>query len=162
MATGYRNRGGILIEVAIHTTPPNATHRNVRIMAQAQGLSRMAAQRIWKADRLQPHRVETFKLSLNPQFVEKVRDAVGLYLNLPDKTLMLSVDEKSQIQAAGSHRATLAVATGHSGSPIARLQTPRSTTSFAILSVLGSKMNGNACRGIVAGSSSDSSVCVTV
>jgi len=88
-----------VVEATLHTTPPAATHWTTRTLAKAQGLSHMTVQRIWKQHRLQPHRVESFKLSRDPQFVDKVRDAVGLYLNPPDKALVLSVDEKSQIQA---------------------------------------------------------------
>src|SRR5437667_9806375 len=68
-------------------------------MAAASGLSQSAVSRIWRAFALQPHRVETFKLSKDPLFVEKVRDIVGLYLNPPDRALVLCADEKSQIQA---------------------------------------------------------------
>ena len=68
-------------------------------MAEACGLSHASVQRIWKAFGLQPHRVEAFKLSTDPLFVEKVRDIVGLYMNPPERALVLSVDEKSQIQA---------------------------------------------------------------
>src|SRR6266545_4091269 len=88
-----------VVEATLHTTPPAATHWTIRTMARAQGLSRMTVQRIWKQHGLQPHRVETFKLSRDPHFVEKLRDVVGLYLDPPDKALVLSVDEKSQIQA---------------------------------------------------------------
>ena len=88
-----------VVEATQHTTPPGATHWSVRTMAQAQGLSRMTVQRIWKQHGLQPHRVETFKLSRDPHFVAKLRDVVGLYLDPPDRALVLSVDEKSQIQA---------------------------------------------------------------
>jgi hypothetical protein len=68
-------------------------------MAREQGVSPATVQRIWKRHHLQPHRVESFKFSTDPQFVAKVRDIVGLYLNPPDKAIVLSVDEKSQIQA---------------------------------------------------------------
>ena len=68
-------------------------------MAMAQGVSDTTVYRIWKAHRLQPHRVETFKFSRDPNFVDKVRDVVGLYLNPPEKAIVLCVDEKSQIQA---------------------------------------------------------------
>jgi transposase len=80
-------------------TPPDATHWSVRSMATACGLSRSTIHRIWRAFALQPHRTETFKLSKDPLFIEKVRDIVGLYLNPPDRALVLCVDEKSQIQA---------------------------------------------------------------
>jgi transposase len=83
----------------LETTPADATHWSTRSMATASGLSRSAVHRIWRAFALQPHRTETFKLSADPLFIEKVRDIVGLYLNPPDRALVLCVDEKSQIQA---------------------------------------------------------------
>ena len=83
----------------LETKPADATHWSTRTMAQACGLSRTTVHRIWRAFALQPHRTETFKLSTDPLFIEKVRDIVGLYLNPPDRALVLCVDEKSQIQA---------------------------------------------------------------
>src|SRR5512145_3380888 len=83
----------------LETTPADATHWSTRSMATASGLSRSAVHRIWRAFALQPHRTETFKLSADPLFIEKVRDIVGLYLNPPDRALVLCVDEKTQIQA---------------------------------------------------------------
>jgi transposase len=83
----------------LESTPADATHWSTRSMAQASGLSRSAVHRIWRAFALQPHRTETFKLSTDPLFIEKVRDIVGLYLQPPDRALVLCVDEKSQIQA---------------------------------------------------------------
>jgi transposase len=83
----------------LETKPADATHWSTRSMAQACGLSRNTVHRIWRAFVLQPHRTETFKLSKDPLFIEKVRDIVGLYLNPPDRALVLCVDEKSQIQA---------------------------------------------------------------
>jgi transposase len=83
----------------LESTPVDATHWSTRSMAQASGLSRSAVHRIWRAFALQPHRTETFKLSADPLFIEKVRDIVGLYLRPPDRALVLCVDEKSQIQA---------------------------------------------------------------
>ena len=77
----------------------NSTHWSTRLMAQKTGLSQTAIVRIWRAFGLQPHRVENFKFSKDPQFVEKVRDIVGLYLNPPDRAIVLCVDEKSQVQA---------------------------------------------------------------
>jgi transposase len=88
-----------VIRLTLETTPTNATHWSTRDMAKASGLSQMSICRIWRAFGLQPHRSETFKLSKDPLFVEKVRDIVGLYMNPPDKALVLCVDEKSQIQA---------------------------------------------------------------
>jgi transposase len=83
----------------LETKPADATHWSTRSMAQACGLSRSTVNRIWRAFALQPHRTETFKLSKDPLFIEKVRDIVGLYLHPPDRALVLCVDEKSQIQA---------------------------------------------------------------
>ena len=79
--------------------PPNATHWSTRSMAQATGMSQTAVSRIWRAFGLKPHQTEAFKLSPDPQFIDKVRDIVGLYLNPPDRAVVMCVDEKSQIQA---------------------------------------------------------------
>ena len=83
----------------LETTPPDATHWSTRSMASAVGLSQTAVSRIWRAFGLQPHRQETWKLSRDPLFVARVRDVVGLYLNPPERAVVLCVDEKSQIQA---------------------------------------------------------------
>jgi transposase len=83
----------------LETKPPDATHWSSRGMARASGLSVSTVQRIWRAFGLQPHRLETFKLSTDPNFVAKVRDVVGLYVSPPERAIVLCVDEKSQIQA---------------------------------------------------------------
>lgn len=83
----------------LESAPANATHWSSREMAKISGVSTSSVQRIWRAFGLQPHRVETFKLSKDPLFIDKVRDVVGLYLNPPERALVLCVDEKSQIQA---------------------------------------------------------------
>jgi transposase len=88
-----------VVHMTLHEKPPNATHWSIRSMAAAVGLSRSSIQRIWKAHGLKPHLTKTFKLSNDKRFVEKVEDIVGLYLDPPDKALVFSVDEKSQIQA---------------------------------------------------------------
>jgi transposase len=88
-----------VVDATLHTTPPDATHWSVRTMAKAQGLSHAVVHRIWRAHGLQPHRVETFKLSRDPEFVKKLRDVVGVYLHPPDKALVFCVDEKPQVQA---------------------------------------------------------------
>jgi hypothetical protein len=88
-----------VITRTLESTPRGATHWSTRSMAKECGLSQSAVSRIWRAFALQPHRTETFKLSKDPLFIEKVRDIVGLYLNPPDRALALCVDEKSQIQA---------------------------------------------------------------
>ena len=89
-----------VIVKTLETKPPdNGTHWSTRNMAAAAGLNQTAISRIWRAFGLQPHRVEHFKLSQDPQFVEKIRDVVGLYLDPPERAIVLCVDEKSQIQA---------------------------------------------------------------
>ena len=88
-----------VIVKTLESTPGNATHWSSRGMAKACGLSVSTVQRIWRAFGLQPHRIETFKLSTDPDFVAKVRDVVGLYMSPPERALVLCVDEKSQIQA---------------------------------------------------------------
>lgn len=88
-----------IIVKTLEEKPAGATHWSTRGMARTVGISTSSVHRIWRAFSLQPHRAETFKLSSDPQFIEKVRDIVGLYLDPPDKALVICVDEKSQIQA---------------------------------------------------------------
>lgn len=88
-----------VIAKTLESVPVDATHWSTRSMAKATGVNATAVHRIWRAFALQPHRVETFKLSRDPLFIEKVRDIVGLYLNPPERAVVLCVDEKSQIQA---------------------------------------------------------------
>ncbi|MDQ6713911.1 MAG: IS630 family transposase [Candidatus Dormibacteraeota bacterium] len=88
-----------VVTATLERLPKDATHWSTRSMAAQTGISHASVNRIWQAFGLQPHRTESFKLSNDPQFIEKVRDIVGLYLNPPDKALVLCVDEKSQIQA---------------------------------------------------------------
>jgi transposase len=88
-----------VLTLTLESRPDDATHWSTRSMAQRTGLSRASIHRIWRAFALAPHRAETFKLSRDPLFIDKVRDIVGLYLDPPDRALVLCVDEKSQIQA---------------------------------------------------------------
>jgi len=88
-----------VIVKTLEERPQGATHWSTRSMAQATGMSQSAITRIWKAFGLKPHQVEDFKLSPDPQFIDKVRDIVGLYLNPPDAAVVLCVDEKTQVQA---------------------------------------------------------------
>jgi hypothetical protein len=88
-----------VIVKTLESTPRDATHWSTRSMAREVSLTQSAVHRIWKAFGLAPHRQETWKLSKDPQFIDKVRDVVGLYLNPPERAVVLCVDEKSQIQA---------------------------------------------------------------
>ena len=101
-----------VVTKTLESMPSNSTHWNTRLMAQEMGLSQNAIVRIWRAFGLQPHRVENFKFSKDPQFVEKVRHIVGLYLNPPDRAIVLCVDEKSQVQALNRTEPILPLAPG--------------------------------------------------
>ena len=101
-----------VITLTLESTPKDATHWSTRSMARSSGLSHTTVSRIWRAFGLQPHRTETFKLSAAPCFIEKVRDIVGLYLDPPDRALVLCVDERSQIQALDRTRPLLPLRPG--------------------------------------------------
>jgi transposase len=101
-----------VVTKTLESMPKNSTHWSTRLMAAETGLSQNAIVRIWHAFGLQPHRVENFKFSKDPQFVEKVRDIVGLYLNPPDRAIVLCVDEKSQVQALNRTEPILPMAPG--------------------------------------------------
>jgi transposase len=101
-----------VIERTLRSTPADATHWSIRSMANATGFSHTTIRRIWTAFGLQPHRSQTFKLSSDPLFVDKVRDIVGLYLSPPNRALVLSVDEKSQIQALDREQPVLPMMPG--------------------------------------------------
>src|SRR5258706_12061788 len=88
-----------IVKATLQTKPKGMTQWSCRLMAENQGLSKSTVSNIWRSHNLKPHRVKTFKLSRDPQFLEKLTDVVGLYLNPPEKAVVLCVDEKSQIQA---------------------------------------------------------------
>ena len=125
-----------IVEATLHTTPKAATHWSVRTMAQVHGVSPATVQRIWDANGLQPHRSRTFKLSKDKQFVEKLNDVVGLYLNPPNKALVLCVDEKSQIQALERSQPGLPIKKGRCGTMTHDYKRHGTTTLFAALNVL--------------------------
>lgn len=131
-----------VVETTLHTLPPNMTHWSIRTMAMAQGISRMAVQRIWKKYNIQPHRIKTFKLSNDPHFIEKVQDVVGLYLNPPEKALVFSVDEKSQIQALDRTQPGLPLKKGHAGTMTHDYKRHGTTTLFAALNIIDGKVIG--------------------
>ena len=101
-----------VIERTLNSTPKDATHWSIRSMGSATGLSHTTIRRIWAAFGLQPHRSETFKLSTDPLFVDKVQDIVGLYMSPPTRAIVLSVDEKSQIQALDREQPVLPMVPG--------------------------------------------------
>ncbi|SRR5712692_3810396 len=130
----------------LETMPRDATHWSTRSMAAASGLSHTTVRHIWNAFGLQPHRVETFKLSNDPQFVEKVRDIVGLYLNPPDRALVLCVDEKSQIQALDRTQPILPLAPGVAERRTHDYRRHGTTSLFAALDVATGKVIGETHR----------------
>src|SRR4051812_40855452 len=124
-----------VIVKTLESTPKDATHWSTRSMAREVGLTQSAVHRIWKAFGLQPHRQETWKLSRDPQFIDKVRDVVGLYLNPPERAVVLCVDEKSQIQALDRTAPILPMLPGTpsappttTSAPAPRASTPRWTS----------------------------------
>jgi transposase len=132
-----------VVEATLHTTPPAATHWSTRSMAKAQDLSAATVRRIWKRHGLKPHLVKTFKLSRDKHFVEKLYDVVGLYLNPPDKSLVLCVDEKSQIQALDRTQPGLPLKKGRCGTMTHDYKRNGTTTLFAALSMLDGKVIGD-------------------
>ncbi|MFH1091302.1 MAG: IS630 family transposase, partial [Pseudomonadota bacterium] len=132
-----------VVEATLHTTPPHATHWSTRSLAKAQGLSEATIRRIWKQHNLKPHLVKTFKLSRDKRFVEKLYDVVGLYLNPPDKSLVLCVDEKSQIQALDRTQPGLPMKKGRCGTMTHDYKRNGTTTLFAALSMLDGKVIGD-------------------
>lgn len=124
-----------LLTLTLETTPTAATHWSSRDMATTCGLSQSTVSRIWRAFGLQPHRTETFKLSQDPLFIEKVRDVVGLYLNPPDKALVLCVDEKAQIQALDRTRPLLPMRPGQVERRTHDYRRHGTTSLFAALNV---------------------------
>ena len=114
-----------VLTMTLESTPQDATHWSTRSLAAASGLSRSTVNRIWRAFSLQPHRNETFKLSKDPLFIEKVRDIVGLYLHPPDRALVLCVDEEEPNPSLGPNPTAVADASGTDRAPHSRLQTAR-------------------------------------
>ena len=131
-----------IVEATLHTTPRNGTHWSTRSMAQSQGVSEATVRRIWKQHNLKPHLIKTFKLSRDKQFVEKLVDVVGLYLNPPEKSLVLCLDEKSQIQALDRTQPGLPLKKGRCGTMTHDYKRNGTTTLFASLSVLDGKVIG--------------------
>src|SRR3954447_16804440 len=135
-----------VIVKTLESTPRDATHWSTRSMAAATGLSRPTIHRIWRAFGLQPHRTETFKLSTDPQLVEKVRDIVGLYLNPPERALVLCADEKSQIQALDCTQPILPMRPGQAERRTHDYKRHGTTSLFAALDVASGRVIGELHR----------------
>jgi hypothetical protein len=125
-----------VVEMTLAEPPGETTHWTGRAMAKAAGVSHRGVQRIWAAHGLKPHRVRTFKLSNDPKFAAKVQDVVGLYVNPPEHALVLSVDEKSQIQALDRTQPGLPMKRGRCGTMTHDYKRHGTTTLFAALDVL--------------------------
>lgn len=132
-----------VVEATLHTTPVNATHWSTRLMAKAQGISEATVRRIWKQHNLKPHLVKTFKISRDKHFVEKLYDVVGLYVNPPVKSMVLCVDEKSQIQALDRTQPGLPMKKGRCGTMTHDYKRNGTTTLFAALNMLDGKVIGD-------------------
>lgn len=130
----------------LESAPKNATHWSTRSMAQEMGLSQSTVSRIWRAFGLQPHRIEGFKLSTDPFFVDKVHDVVGLYLDPPERALVFCVDEKSQIQALDRSQPVLPMMPGVPQRMTSDYVRAGTTTLFAALDVASGKVIGSLHR----------------
>ncbi len=135
-----------VVTKTLESTPKDATHWSTRSMARESGMSQTAISRIWRAFSLQPHRTETFKLSNDPLFVDKVRDIVGLYLDPPERALVLCVDEKSQIQALDRTQPLLPMRPGQAERRSHDYVRHGTTTLFAALDVRSGRVIGSCHR----------------
>ena len=130
----------------LESLPPGATHWSTRSLAEKVGLSQSAVVRVWHAFGLQPHRSETFKLSTDPFLVEKVRDIAGIYLNPPDKAIVLCVDEKSQVQALDRTQPILPMRPGLPERRTSDYERHGTTSLFAALDIATGKVIGDCYR----------------
>jgi transposase len=131
-----------IVHATLHEKPAGETHWSCRSMARAQGVSHATVQKIWAARGLRPHRTDTFKLSGDPRFEEKLADVVGLYLNPPERAIVLSMDEKSQIQALDRTQPSLPMKPGRAGTMTHDYKRNGTTTLFAALDVLTGSVIG--------------------
>lgn len=131
-----------VVRKTTQATPPNATHWSTRSMAREEGISEASVRRIWRAHGLKPHRVESFKISRDPEFAAKLEDIVGLYLNPPEHALVLSVDEKSQIQALDRTQPGLPMKKGRAQTMTHDYKRNGTTTLFAALNTATGEVYG--------------------
>jgi len=132
----------MIIEKTTQETPPNATHWSTRTLAAALGIDKSMVHRVWKANGLKPHLTRTFKVSNDPHFVEKLVDVVGLYLDPPEHALVLSVDEKSQIQALDRTQPSLPLKRGRCGTMTHDYKRNGTTTLFAAIELVEGRVIG--------------------
>ena len=132
-----------LIDATLQSKPRGSTHWSCRTMAQAQGISKSTVNNIWRSHNIKPHRTQTFKLSRDPRFLEKLTDVVGLYLNPPDKAMVLCIDEKSQIQALDRTQPGLPIKKGRCGTMTHDYKRNGTTTLFAALDLIQGKVIGD-------------------
>ena len=132
-----------ILDTTLKTRPPAGTHWSVRLLAKQLAVSRMMVHRVWQRFDIQPHRVEKFKLSKDPRFEDKVRDVVGLYLNPPDRALVLCVDEKSQIQALDRTAPILPLRPGLPERQTHDYKRHGTTTLFAAFNILNGNVIGS-------------------
>jgi transposase len=137
-----KDKEAAIVERTLKEKPKAATHWSCRSMAEASGISSASVARIWNAHGLKPHLVRTFKLSNDPQFVDKLRDVVGLYMNPPENALILSLDEKSQMQALDRTQPGLPMKKGRAGTMTHDYKRHGTTTLFAALDVLKGEVIG--------------------
>jgi transposase len=134
------------ITVTLESKPANATHWSTRSLAKKLGLSQATVGRLWRAFGLQPHRADTFKLSSDPFFIDKVRDVVGLYLNPPERAIVLCVDEKSQVQALDRTQPLLPITPGQAERGTHDYVRNGTTSLFAALNVATGEVIGQCHR----------------
>lgn len=137
---------GEVVRRTLHEVPKGATHWSLRLMAEDSGLSATAVGRIWRAFGLKPHRVDTFKLSRDPAFVEKLYDVVGVYMAPPERAVVLCVDEKSQIQALNRTQPGLPMGFGRAATKTHDYKRHGTTSLFAALDVATGKVIGRLKR----------------
>ena len=132
-----------IIDATLQSKPKGSTHWSCRTLAAAQGISKSTINNIWQSHNIKPHLTKTFKLSRDPKFLEKMTDVIGLYLNPPDKAIVLCVDEKSQIQALDRTQPGLPLKKGRCGTMTHDYKRNGTTTLFAALELLHGKVIGD-------------------
>jgi transposase len=142
-ATYSPDRVKAVLDATLQSKPKGQTHWSCRLMAASQGISKSTISNLWKSHNIKPHRTKTFKLSRDPKFLEKLTDVVGLYLNPPEKAIVLCVDEKSQIQALNRTQPGLPLKKGRCGTMTHDYKRNGTTNLFAALDLLQGKVIGD-------------------